>query len=116
MLLLSALSLRAIIQNNKLVNIKLISSLTELRTALKKELEQSGWKVNRSNVKYLTAYKTGFWLHGTKIAVLFNNNVAYINVQNLYGIGAYFPFSFGRNKQYTTVISQIIKDCEEANL
>ena len=113
MLGLSILSLRAIIKNNKLIKIEFERPLSELRITLRKELEQDGWKVNRSNAKYLTARKNGFWLAGTKIAILFNNNEAYVNVQNMYGNGAYFPFSFGRNKRYTDMIIHIINSKEE---
>jgi hypothetical protein len=108
MLVLSILSLRAIIKNDKLIKTYFECSVSELRITLRKELEQNGWKVNRSNVKYLTACKKGFWLAGTKIAILFNNNEAYVNVQNMYGNGAYFPFSFGRNKRYSNMIIHIV--------
>jgi len=115
MLLLSGLSLRAIIKNNKLVKVEFNRPLAELRTALKKEFEQAGWKVNRSNIKYLTAHKNGVWYVGIKIAIMFNNNKAYINAQNLYG-NAYFPFSFGRNRKYTALILQMIKSEEATGL
>ncbi|PWK77828.1 hypothetical protein LX99_02713 [Mucilaginibacter oryzae] len=115
MLVLSILSLRAIIKNNKLIKVNLEQPVTELRATLKKELEQAGWRVNRSNAIFLTAHKERRWTIGSKIAILFKNDEAHINVQNMYGSG-YFPFSFGRNKRITDAISKLIKSGETSGL
>jgi hypothetical protein len=103
-------SLYFIHQNDKLIKVPFIEHPFELRKLIEKEIIQSGWKVRRSNPKFLTAHKTGKWLAGSKMAILFHNKSVFINVQNLDGFRGYFPFSFGRNKRATDKLILFIKN------
>ncbi|QKJ28982.1 hypothetical protein HQ865_04175 [Mucilaginibacter mali] len=88
-----------IYQNDKLIKVPFYGNVTELRKSLKEKIEQDGWILYRNNAHYITADKQGKWLAGSKMAILFDKGVVFINVQNLEGFRGYFPFSFGRNKR-----------------
>jgi len=101
-------SLAAYYKNDKFIQVLSANAGSESKKLIEQNLTASGWHIYRSNRQYLIAYKSSWWLAGSRITALLHKESVYINVKNLNGFRGYIPFSFGRNKRIANEVIGII--------
>jgi hypothetical protein len=110
--LIALVNLCYIRKNDKFEEINISIPNDRLRELIKPELIKLGWKIRRSNSKFITITTRKWYTTESRAAILFNGKSAYVNVQNSIGNGAYFPFSFGKNKKLTNQLNILINSIQ----
>jgi len=102
-------------KNDRFEEININIPRGQFRKIIGPELIRLGWKVSRSNSEFMTITKRKWYTAGSRAAILFKDKSVFINVQNAIGNGAYFPFSFGRNKKLTDELIGLINSIHLIN-
>ncbi len=110
--LIALISFCYILKNDKFEEINITISKDQLSEVIKPELIRLGWKVRRSHSKFITITTRKWYASESRAAILFNEKSAYVNVQNSIGNGAYFPFSFGKNRKLTNQLIILINSIQ----
>jgi len=99
--------------NSRSTKIEVNQAPILFRRIIEKKIINEGWRIYRSNQRYLVAEKPMGLVIGFKVGILYGKGFILINVQNEAGGRGYSPFSLGRNKRITNKFVKLIKEADK---